>query len=89
MELRQVVLDELTTLASLCSVENLRIINAVHEYLRAVVEKRNIAFMREVTFISEGMDSNLFVDYVFGLPMLGWARHSPVMLQSQSQNPRA
>ena len=54
-----------------------------------MVAKRNIAFMREVTFISEDMDQDLFVDYVFGLAMLGWALHSPLMLQRQSNSPDA
>ena len=29
------------------------------------------------------------VDYCFGLPMLGWARHSPTMVQRTSVPPRA
>ena len=45
--------------------------------------------MREVTFVCQGLDFNLVLDSVFGLPMLGWARHSPIMLQRQSEPPRA
>ena len=45
--------------------------------------------MREVTFLCIGMDMNLMVDFVFGLPMMGWVRHSPVMQQRESDCPRA
>ena len=57
------------------------------EFVWKVVGKRNVAFTCEVTFVVEGLDPNLFVDYFFGLPMLGWARHSPVMLQRKSTPP--
>ena len=87
--LRSTILGKLKVLASLCETENRVIANATHEYIRKVVEKRNVAFMREVTLICSGLDVNLFVDYVFGLPMLGWARHSPVMVQRSSEMPRA
>ena len=36
-----------------------------------------------------GLDSNLMVDFVFGLPMMGWARHSPIMQHRESNVPRA
>ena len=55
----------------------------------ARIAKRNDAFLREVTYICAGMDPNLFVDYVFGLPVLGWARHSLIMLQRSSGPSRA
>ena len=86
---RSLILAELRILAKACTEENARIIERVHPYIRPIVAKRNIAFMREVSFICQGLDYNLMIDYVFGLPMLGWARHSPIMLQRQSQPPRA
>ena len=66
-----------------------KIVKHTHPYIRDAVSKRNVAFMREVSFICAGMDPNLCVDYVLGLPMLGWARHSPIMLQRSSKPPRA
>ena len=87
--LRKQILLLLSSLAEALKADNLRIVGAVHPYLREVVAKRNVAFMREVTFIAAGLDPNLMIDYVFGLPMLGWARHSPVMVQRQSDPPRS
>ena len=86
---REQILSELRSLAEACRVENSRIVSAVHPYIREVVAKRNVAFMREVSFRAAGLDPNLMIDYVFGLPMLGWARHSPVMVQRMSGPPRA
>ena len=86
---RSKVKDELEILACSCMDENHQILNAVHPYIKPIVAKRNVAFMREVSFICKGLDYNLVLDYVFGLPMLGWARHSPVMLQRRSGPPRA
>lgn len=83
------VLDELKVLASAFSTDNEAIVGAVHPYIREIVAKRNISLLREVTYNCIGLDYNLVVDYVFGLPMLGWARHSPVMLQRRSESPRA
>ena len=51
--------------------------------------KRNVVFATEITFFCGGFDLNLMVDYVFGLPMMGWARHSPTMVQRTSRLPRA
>ena len=71
--------------AKLCWPQSAAIAAACHMWIRPIVEKRNVAFMRELTFICPGLDPNLMVDFVFGLPMLGWARHSPVMLQRVSE----
>ena len=82
-------MELLSSLAELCGLDNVGIVAKVLPYIRSVVAKRNVAFMREVSFICDGMDPNIIIDYVFGLPMLGWARHSPIMLQRPSQPPRA
>ena len=86
---RAKVKDGLQVLACACLDENHQIMMAVHPYIRPIVAKRNMAFMREVNYLCDGVDYNLVVDYVFGLPMMGWARHSPVMLQRKSDPPRA
>ena len=54
-----------------------------------MVEKRNAVFMGEITLICGGLDLNLMVDFVFGLPMMGLARHRPTMVQRTSVPPRA
>ena len=83
------VSEGLQTLACACMDENQHTLRAVHPHIRPIVAKRNIAFMREVNYLCNGVDYNLVIDYVFGLPMMGWARHSPVMLQRKSDPPRA
>ena len=42
---------------------------------------KNVPFMREISAIIGTVDSNLFVDFVFGLPMLGWALHAPTQMR--------
>ena len=86
---RSRMLSEVQRLAVACEPENQQILQCVHPYIRPVVAKRNVAFMREVLHICHGLDNNLVLDYVFGLPMMGWARHSPVLLQRASDPPRA
>ena len=44
-----------------------------------MVAKRNICFMREVSFVTAWSDPLLLVDLAFGLPALGWAKHAPTM----------
>ena len=83
------IMDLLKQLAHCCSHENSLIVESVHPWLREVVRPRNVAFMREVRFVCNIGDCNLFVDYVFGLPMLGWARHSPLLCQRTTNIPRS
>ena len=79
------ILDEL---AILCAVESVTVASACHPFLKAVVTPRNVCFMREISFVVGQVDPLLWVDYAFGLPMLGWARHSSTMVQRESRPPR-
>ena len=79
------MIELLEKLANLCWPQSAAIAAACHMWIRPTVEKRNVAFMRELIFLCPGVDCNLMVDFVFGLPMLGWARHSPVMVQRESE----
>ena len=88
-KLRAKVLELLIILASLCAPISQEIAKICHVWIRPTVKKRNVAFMREVTFLCLGLDANLMIDFVFGLPMMGWARHSPIMTQRESSYPRA
>ena len=42
---------------------------------------KNVPFMREISYIIGLIDSNIWIDFVLGLPMLGWARHAPTMMR--------
>ena len=86
---RTAVLELVTTLAQLCNKENDLIASLVHPWIRPVVKQRNVAFMRELTFVCRELDFVLMCDYVFGMPMMGWARHSPMLMQRVSEPPRA
>ena len=87
--LRRKVMELLDELATLCWSQSKIIADHCHDWIRPTVSQRNVAFMREVTYMCLGLDSNFMVDFVFGLPMMGWARHSPVMQQRESNVSRA
>ena len=42
-----------------------------------IVEKRNISFCRELSFIARFPDLMLWPDYSLGMPMAGWAQRAP------------
>ena len=64
--------------------ENERLVKSAHPWLKPVLGKRNVRFMVEFNYIIGYEDHDLFCDYTFGLPMLGLARHSPVLVQRVS-----
>ena len=86
---RMCVMRLLRELASSCAHSNKLIQRAVHPWISRVVEQRNIAFMREVRYVCCIGDFNIMLDYIFGLPMMGWARHSPLLCQKTTAPPRA
>ena len=45
-----------------------------------IVEKRNIPFCRELSFIVRFPDLMLWPDYLLGMPMVRWARRAPTMV---------
>ena len=63
------------------------LVSKVHRWLQPSLLKRNVRFMVEVNYILDYDDHDLFLDLVFGLPMMGWARHSPVLIQRVSPTP--
>ena len=82
-------LELVEQLAKISWEESVRLLPLVHPWIRPIVAKRNVVFMREITFLCGNLDTVLMCDYVFGLPMLGWARHSTTMLQRTTRPPRA
>ena len=55
-----------------------------HPWLVAIVSKRHVPMMRELSFIIKSEDVNLAADLFFGLPMAGPARPTPYMMQRAS-----
>ena len=49
-----------------------------------IVEKRNIPFCRELSFIVRFPDLMLWPDYLLGMPMVRWARRAPTMVPMRS-----
>ena len=74
-------------LADVLRERNEVIVRTAHEWLRPILANRHIAFMVEFNYIVGCEDHDLFCDLAFGLPMLGWARHSPVLVQRASNDP--
>ena len=65
-----------------------RILGFVHRDLWGVLSKKNIALMRELNFICRCPDFSAVIDLVWGLPMAGWARHCPNLVQKLSSLPK-
>ena len=59
----------------------------VHPDLWAILVKKNLAFMREISFVAQVPDYCAVLDLIWGLPMAGWARHCPSLLQRLSTAP--
>ena len=85
---RRMVLDIVMRLAQLLVVANNCILSCVHCSLRPVLAQKNLAFMREICFVVQCPDFAAVLDLVWGLPMAGWARHSPNLVQKVSSVPR-
>ena len=86
---REHILGVVKKLSELAWAESALLLPLVHKWIRPVVARRNVVLMRELTFVCGEVDAVLMCDYVFGMPMLGWARHSPTMLQRTTRPPRA
>ena len=44
---------------------------------------KNLPFMREIAYMMGTIDARLLVDFVLGLPMLGWACQAPSQIQRE------
>ena len=51
------------------------------QVMRAGGPLKNIPFMREVSYLIGTVDPQLLPDFVFGLPMMGWAQHEPTQME--------
>ena len=51
----------------------------VDPFIRPVIAKRNIPFMREVSFAAGWHDPTLLIGLACGLPAMGWACKAPTM----------
>lgn len=67
--------------------ETQRALRFVHHDLLGVLSKKNIALMRELNFVCRCPDLAAVLDLVWGLPMAGWARHCPNLVQKLSPLP--
>ena len=84
---RRMVVDIVCTLSSLLLEANKLTLACVDNVLLRVLEKKNLALMREITFVTRCPDSFGVLDLIWGLPMAGWARHSPNLVQRLSNPP--
>ena len=73
------MLELLEDLAKETAKEDDKILMLVDPFLRPVVAKRKIAFMREVSLAAGWHDPTFLIGLAFGLPALGWACRAPTM----------
>ena len=76
-----------STLAIALKGANEWILSWVHRDLWQVLSKKNLAFLREISFVVGCPDFSAVLDLVWGLPMTGWARHCPNLVQRTSTLP--
>jgi len=74
---RRQVQRAVDNLKHLTAHEDKLLLPRVHGWLQPLVASKSICLMREITFIVQGPDFNFLVDYVLGMPKLGWASHAP------------
>ena len=85
---RKMIGDLVLSLGTLLCNENKRILDCVHRDVLQVLAMKNIALMREINFVARCPDYSAVLDLVWGLPMAGWARHSPHLVQRMSALPK-
>ena len=85
---RSMVMDLVLALGSLLQTANDLILSCVHVDLYRVLSRKNLALMREINFVVRCPDFSSILDLVWGLPMAGWARHSPNLVQRLSAMPK-
>ena len=84
---RASVISAIRELAAACLDANGKLTSALHPSVRTTAALKNIVFMKELDFASGHGDPLIWCDYCFGLPMLGYARHSTTMVQRPSRPP--
>ena len=84
---RNMVVSLVVALSSLLLQANQLILECVDKVLLQVLGKKNLALMRELTYVVRCPDTFAVLDLVWGLPMAGWARHSPHLVQRLSNPP--
>ena len=84
---RRMVVDLVLALAGILRSANEWILGCVHRDLWYVLSRKNLALIREINFVVRCPDFSSVLDLVWGLPMAGWARHSPCLVQRVSSLP--
>jgi len=67
----------LSALSLVCKPTNQFLEPFVHWLLRPIVVPRDLAFMRELSWVCQFPDRRFLVDYVFGMSTVGWADPAP------------
>ena len=81
------VLDFALVLAGLLKHATEWMLTFVHRDLVCVLSKKKLALLRELNFVVRCPDYSAVLDLVWGLPMAGWARHCPNLVQRMSKPP--
>ena len=82
---RQQMLSLVKELARVLVVENAFLLSLVHPWILPMLASKDLALFRELNLLCGMRDGAIVVDLVFGLPMTGWARHSPSQVQRYAE----
>ena len=67
----------ISLLSKACKSDSLSVLKFIHPLILSIIQPRNCAFMREISWISAFPDLNFLPHYLFGFDTVGWAMHSP------------
>ena len=73
---RQLMREAIQHLSRIVACEMEILLCHCHPWLQQCISKRNVPFMREISYITSFCDLALWPDYVLGKPMAGWACRS-------------
>ena len=76
-ELRTGAINLVEALARACLPTNACVMKFSHELLKPVLKNRNLALMRELSWITGFSDRAFLIDYVLGMDTLFWADPAP------------
>ena len=78
------VTEHLESLSALCSDEWQWLLSKVNPKILPIARLRDFVFMREVLCICGARDACIVRDYVFGLPIVGWAFPAPSQVPKET-----
>ena len=76
------MISAMEVLARAVEHEQSELLPLVDPFIRPIVSKRNLPFMREISYAMGWHDQNLVIDLAFGMPALGWGATCPSLTRT-------